>query len=136
MPYWRLFYHFVWGTKHGESLIDQHFEQALYRAIAAKVIGLGGIVHAVGGVSNHVHLAVSVPPKIALSTLIGQVKGSSAHFVNHEIRPDHAFYWQDEYAVISFGERHLGWVVRYVLDQAKHHTEGSALRRLERTSDS
>ena len=136
MPYWRLFYHFVWGTKHGEPLIDPQFEQGLYRAIGAKVADLGGILHAVGGISDHVHLAVSVPPKTALSTFIGQVKGSSAHFVNHEIRPGYAFYWQDEYGVVSFGERQLSWVVRYVRDQAQHHAQGSALGRLECVSSS
>jgi putative transposase len=135
MPYWRLFYHFVWGTKHGEPLMDSQFEQTLYRAIGAKATDLGGIVHAMGGVSDHVHLVTSVPPKVALSTFIGQVKGSSAHFVNHEIRPGYGFYWQDEFGVVSFGERQLSWVVRYVHDQAQHHALGSALGRLECASD-
>ena len=136
MPYWRLFYHFVWGTKLGEPLIEPQLEKALYKAISAKVANLGGIIHAVGGISDHVHLVASVPPKVALSTFIGQVKGSSADFVNHEIRPGYAFYWQDEYGVVSFGERQLGWVVRYVHYQALHHAQGCAVGRLECMSDS
>jgi len=136
MPYWRLFYHFVWSTKHREPLIAQHFEQPLYNAIAAKVIDLGGIAHAVGGITDHIHLVASVPPKIALSTFIGQVKGNSSHFVNHEIRPEYKFAWQDEYGVVSFGERHLGWVVRYTHNQAQHHEQGTTIERLEFTSGS
>ena len=136
MPYWRLFYHFVWGTKRRMPLIAQHFEKPLYDAIAAKVIDLGGIAHAVGGVADHVHLVVSVPPKVSLSTFIGQVKGNSSHFVNHEIRPEYKFAWQSEYGVVTFGERHLGWVVRYTLNQAQYHEQGTIEKRLEQTSSS
>jgi putative transposase len=133
VPYWRLFYHFVSSTKNRGPLIARYFEQPLYNAIAAKVVDLGGIAHAVGGIADHLHLVASVPPKIALSTFIGQVKGSSSHFVNHEIQPEYKFAWQDEYGVVSFGERHLGWVVRYVHDQAQHHEQSTITERLERT---
>jgi hypothetical protein len=36
MPYWKLFNHFVWGTKNRLPLIDSAFEPDLYRVIAAK----------------------------------------------------------------------------------------------------
>ena len=134
MPYWRLFYHFVWGTKYGEPMIAKEFEESLYKAMSAKVKELEGIAHAVGGIDNHVHLVVTVPPKVALSTFIGQVKGNTSHFVNHEIQPGYAFAWQGEYGVVSFGERHLPWVVRYAHDQARHHAKGTTVARLERVS--
>jgi hypothetical protein len=38
-----------------------------------------------------------VPPKLALAEFIGDVKGNSSHYVNHVIKPDLAFYWQNEY---------------------------------------
>jgi putative transposase len=131
MPYWRLFYHFVWTTKHREPLIASEFEPRLFDAIAAKVIELNGLAHAVGGIADHIHLVASVPPKIAISTFIGQVKGNSSHFVNYEIHPDFKFAWQDEYGVVSFGERHLPWVVRYTRNQARRHQDGTTVRRLE-----
>jgi len=134
MPYWRLFYHFTWGTKLREPLIDPAFEAELHRVIAAKAIELEAIVHAVGGIEDHVHLVVSVPPKIALSTFIGQVKGTSSHFVNHEVRPEYYFSWQDAYGVVSFGERHLKWVVEYALHQREHHDAGTIVPLLERIS--
>lgn len=134
MPYWRLFYHFVWGTKYGEPLIDQYFEQSLHDTIAAKVIELGGTAHAVGGISNHIHLVASVPPKMALSNFIGQVKGNASHFVNHHVKPGYLLHWQEDYGVISVSERHLTWVVGYVLNQAKHHKQGTTVETLERMS--
>jgi len=132
MPYWRLFYHFVWGTKNREPLIAPEWENSLHNVIAAKATALGALVHAVGGIEDHVHFVASVPPKIALSTFIGQVKGNSSHFVNHGLDVDIHFAWQAEYGVISFGGKMLDMVVRYVKNQRNHHTEGTTIAMMER----
>jgi putative transposase len=130
MPYWRLFY-FAWGTKNGEPLIEPEWESALHNVIAAKAADLGALVHAVGGIETHVHLVVSVPPKIALSKFVGQVKGNSSHFVNHELETETPFAWQPEYGVVSFGGKKLDMIVKYVKNQRAHHTEGTTMTMLE-----
>ena len=135
MPYWKLYYHFIWGTKHRLPLIDSILEPGLYRAIAAKAQDMGGFVHAIGGMDDHVHLAVSIPPKIAPAKFIGDVKGNSSHFVNHVIKPDVEFYWQDEYGVLSFGERNLASVVRYIQNQKQHHTDETLIVAMERMDE-
>ena len=131
MPYWRLFYHFVWSTKQREPLITPEWEGTLYNVIAAKAAELGAFLHAVGGTEDHIHLVASVSPKIALSTFIGQVKGNSSHFVNHELDVAIHFAWQAEYGVVSFGGKRLDIVVRYVKNQRKHHADGTAIAMLE-----
>jgi REP element-mobilizing transposase RayT len=65
MSYWKLYYHFIWSTKNRMPLIDSALEPELYRAIAAKAKDMGGFVHAIGGTTDHAHLAVSILPKIA-----------------------------------------------------------------------
>jgi len=35
------------------------------------------------------------------------------------------FGWQAEYSVDSFAERHLPRVVSYIVDQRRHHAEGT-----------
>jgi REP element-mobilizing transposase RayT len=132
MPYWRLFYHFVWGVKNREPLIKSEWEESLQNVMVAKAMELDALVHAIGGVDDHVHLVGSVPPKIALSKFIGQVKGNSAHWVNHELKLGYHFAWQAEYGAISFGGRQLQMVVRYVKNQRQHHTEGTTIPGLER----
>ncbi len=133
MPYYRLFYHMVWGTKNREPLIEADFETSLHNAIAAKAKKLGAIVYAVGGIEDHVHLVATVPPKIALADFIGQVKGNSSHFVNHELSVPYHFQWQAEYGVVSFGGKQLDMVVKYVKNQHQHHAEGTLIPFLERT---
>jgi len=78
-------------------------------------------------------LVVSVPPKIALSTFIGQVKGNSSRFVNHALGLEAQFSWQAEYGVLSFGGKALDEVVRCVRSQREHHMNGTVIMSLKRS---
>ena len=131
MPYWKLYYHFIWGTKNRLPLIDSTIEHELYGAIAAKVKNMDGFVHAIGGIEDHVHLAVSVPPKVAPAKFIGDVKGNSSHYINYVVKPDFEFHWQDEYGLLSFGEKNLSGVVRYIHNQKQHHADRTLIVAME-----
>ena len=122
MPYWRLFYHAVWGTKNRLSLIESAWEDDLYGYIWGKATALESIPHAINGMPDHIHVAVSIPPKLSVATLIGQLKGASSHRVNEQFT-DGAFAWQSEYGVVSFSEHTLARVVDYVKNQKKHPAE-------------
>ena len=135
MPYWRLFYHIAWGTKGRLPLIQDSISASLHEQIAANVARLGAIVHAIGGIEEHIHLAVSVPPSIALSEFIRQLKGSSSHLVNHELAPSVVFAWQSDYGVISLDSKQLDRVVQYVKSQREHHALRTTIPVLERLSE-
>jgi putative transposase len=134
MPYARLFYHIVWTTKYRRPLINDANREAILKAIAAKIIALNGICHAINAVSDHVHLVATIPAAIPLGTCIGQIKGNSSHLASR-LPGDGAnepFEWQSGYAVLTVSESHLDRVVQYVHDQQKHHKEGSLHALLER----
>lgn len=135
MSYWRLYYHFVWGTKNRLPFIKPEIQTQLYATIAAKIQEMDGVVHAIGGVEDHAHLAVSVPPKIAVARFIGEVKGNSSHYVNHVLKTDFQFRWQEEYGVLSFGAKNLPFVVAYIQNQRQHHAENNLYPDLERVGD-
>jgi putative transposase len=135
MSYWKLYCHFIWGTKDRLTLIDSSLEPQLYRAIAAKAQEMEGFIHAIGGIEDHVHLAVSIPPMVAPAKFIGDVKGNSSHFVNYVIKPNFEFHWQDEYGVLSFGEKNLPAVVRYIHNQKQHHADGTLITAMERMDE-
>lgn len=69
MPYWKLYYHFVFGTKNRLPLIDLNIERELYRVLVAKAQKMGGFVHAIGGMDDHAHMAVSIPPNLPVRNL-------------------------------------------------------------------
>ncbi|MDP2661562.1 MAG: transposase [Dehalococcoidia bacterium] len=72
-------------------------------------------------------MAVSVPPSMALSEFIRQVKGSSVHFMNHELAAPITFRWQAEYGLISFDRKQPAGVVRYVREQGTHHAQRTTM---------
>ena len=114
MPYYRLFYHMVWATKNREPLITLEIEPIIYSLLRTKAIGLGGTVFALNGMAEHVHMVGSIPPKIAVATFIGQVKGVTSAKYNKQYRKRPLFYWQEEYSVFSFGGKRLPYVINYV----------------------
>ena len=70
MPYWRLFYHITWGTKNRLALIEPAWESDLYGYLWGKATALECIPHAIGGMPDHVHLAISIPPKQSFAKLL------------------------------------------------------------------
>jgi putative transposase len=131
MPYYRLFYHFVWTTKRRLLLINDINRGPIYAAISAKATGLNGIVHALNGMEDHMHLVVTVPPTTALGAFIGRIKGSSSYVASHLPDGDGAFSWQAEYGVLSVSESHLPMIIDYVNRQQEHHAAHTLNRTLE-----
>ena len=130
MPYWRLFYHIVWGTKNREEFISPSWETDLYGYLWGKATALECIPHAIGGMPDHVHVVISIPPKLSIAKIIGQFKGASSHHINQNYA-DSAFAWQAEYGVFSFSEKALSKIVAYVKNQKKHHADNSLNRKME-----
>lgn len=135
MAYWQLYYHIVWATKGRDLLITKELQAALYKYLRGKVISLGGVFHAVGGMEDHVHVVASIPPKLAVANFVGQLKGASSHWVNHQNDFESVLYWQDGYGVFSFGKRALPRVIEYVLNQQEHHTKNDLWLALERIEE-
>jgi putative transposase len=131
MPYWRLFYHVAWGTKNRWPLIESAWESDLYGYMWGKATALECIPHAINGMSDHTHVVISIPPKLSIATLIGQLKGASSHHVNHEFVTNQSFAWQAEYGVLSFSEKSLSTIVEYVNNQKKHHAENTLIAAME-----
>jgi putative transposase len=129
MSRWSLYYHFVWGTKGRESLINPERETLLQRGLRATCQKNEIIVHAIGMMADHLHLAASVPPELAIAKAAQLLKGSSTAFLNRSNDAAWAekFAWQHEYGVFSFSERSLDDVVAYVLNQKEHHANNQLI---------
>ena len=135
MPYSQLFYHIVWTTKNREPLLTPQVEPVIYGFLRSKAIGLEGTLFALNGTSDHAHMVVSIPPKIAVATFIGQVKGVASTKFNKSGLSDTPFFWQEEYGVFSFDGKRLPNYIAYVENQKKHHFENNLLHILERSDD-
>ena len=133
MALWRLYYHLTWSTKERHPLITSDVESLLYGYIMGKAHALDCIIHAIGGIEDHIHLIASIPPKLSISDFVKGIKGSSAHHLNHNVaEPLPQFGWQRGYGVFSLGGKQLDEAVAYVRNQKKHHQQGTIIPSLER----
>ena len=130
MPYWRLFYHITWSTKGRLPLIESEWEKDLHGYIWGKATVLECIPHAIGGMPDHVHVVISIPPKLSVASLIGQLKGASSHHIN-ENYSNGSFAWQTEYGVLSLSEKALPKIADYINRQKEHHLQNTTEAMLE-----
>ncbi len=132
MPYWRLHYHLVWATRERVPLLSAALEHETHCAILDKARELGVIVHGIGNVEDHVHVAVSIPPKLAVADCVKHLKGGSSYRVNHRRDVSEHLEWHDGYGALTFGDSAMKAVVAYVLNQKEHHRQGTVRPSLER----
>lgn len=132
MAYWQLFYHFVWPTHDYSPLLSDERVPTVHALIRQRVQSLGGTLYAVGGMADHVHIAVAVPPQIAVSVFVGQVKSWTSRRLNSKDLFPERFAWHESYGVATFDRGRLPNVMAYVNDQARHHREKSTIPALER----
>src|SRR5579871_266898 len=78
----------------------------------------GFLVLASGGIENHVHLLIQLPPVLALAQAISLLKANSSKWMNeHGLQ----FGWQEGYGAFSVSASNLGKVRKYIANQAEHH---------------
>jgi putative transposase len=77
------------------------------------------------GETDHVHLLVHYPPKVALSRLVGSLKGVSARRLRQEF-PDHIrrylwgeHFWSPSYFAGSCGGAPLAVIKEYIENQKR-----------------
>ncbi len=133
MPYSEIYYHVVWATKGRAPSITPDIEGEIYSYIAKKVHGLGGYLHSINGISDHIHIIVSIPVNISISSFIGQIKGIASTKINKSCLQLGEFRWQSGYSIISLGKKELKYHIRYVENQKHHHADKTTQNKLENT---
>jgi putative transposase len=127
MPWCRLHYHLVWATRDREPLINGEAERIIHSRLHIKAHELRLVIHAIGGVDDHLHVVLSIPPALAVAHCTKHLKGASARAVNQEVPADSRFGWQGEYGAVTLGERSLPSAIDYVRNQREHHTRGTLI---------
>ncbi len=72
---------------------------------------------------DHLHTLAILPPKIAISDALRDIKANSSKWV-HETKPGLAkFGWQDGYAAFTVSRSQVDSAAQYIRDQKSHHTQ-------------
>ena len=86
-------FHVVWVTKYRYKVLEGAMRERVREIIRQTCAELG--VHIVKGVlaRDHVHMFLSIPPQLALSTVMQRIKGRSSRRVQIEFPELRKRYW-------------------------------------------
>jgi len=119
--YTKLIYHIIFSTKDRESLITPGLREKLYPYIGGIVRGQEGMLQAIGGMPDQIHLVVRIKPDVSVSEIVRLVKANSSKWVNEQAGSAGRFGWQSGYGAFSVSFSQLTAVCEYVERQEEHH---------------
>lgn len=126
-----IFFHINWHTKSSRRMITPEIEPELHAFIRNYATKSSGIwLLGIGGIEDHLHLAIQVESMIDVADWIGKVKGASSHFINKKFGAGR-LEWQRGYGVLSFAAKDLNSVLHYISHQKEHHGTGKVNSRME-----
>jgi putative transposase len=117
----RMFAHIVFSTKNREDLIHPEIENGLFSYIHGIVENNDPKLMIANGTSNHIHLLVSLPKKIDIPELVGDIKRDSSLWVKKQNSQFNNFYWQRGDGAFSVGQLEIDVVKNYIANQKQHH---------------
>jgi putative transposase len=116
-----LTYHLIFSTKNREPWIAHEMESRLWSYMAGIVVEQGMIPLKIGGMPDHIHALVAIPPTILVSKALQLIKGPSSKWI-HEIYPKmRGFAWQDGYGAFTVGRSQIVNIIKYIEGQREHH---------------
>jgi putative transposase len=116
-----LHYHIIFSTKNRQRWISPDIEERLWSYLGGIAEKNGMTPLKNGGIEDHVHIVVGLPPTMAPSKAVQLLKGGSSLWI-HETFPELAdFAWQDGYGAFTVSKSQLPDLIEYVKNQREHH---------------
>ena len=116
-----LHYHLIFSTKNREPWISHDIEERIWKFF-------GGIAREnemkalqIGGMPDHVHVILGLPPTQTVSKTMQQLKGGSSKWIKETFPRMCGFGWQDGYGAFTVSKSNLPETIKYVQDQREHH---------------
>jgi len=119
--YTQLFYHLVFSTKNRRPFINEPIERDLHKYVAGVFRNLDANCIEINGMPEHVHILALLPPKIAVSDALRDVKANSSRWVHDNHRQLADFAWQDGFAAFTVSKSQVESVRQYIREQKLHH---------------
>lgn len=117
-------YHIVWITKYRYKVLDGAVRERV-RDIIRQVCRELGVTIVKGVLArDHVHMMVSIPPRLSVSDVVRRMKGRSSHKVQREFPALKKRYWG----------RHF-WARGYFCTTSGNVTDDIILQYIEEHSD-
>ena len=113
-----LLVHVIFSTKDRRPFLRDEIRPELHAYLATVVRNLGCDCYRVGGVADHVHLAIRLPSTQPLADVIRKTKTTSSQWLKLRVP---TFEWQRGYAAFSVGPHDREALLWYIDGQEEHH---------------
>lgn len=113
--------HAVFSTKDRAPFIAGPFGERLLPYLGGIARELGGKALTIGGMADHVHLLLSLPPTLCVADVLRDLKANSSRWIHETWAERGDFAWQIGYGAFSVSESAREAVTRYIQQQESHH---------------
>ena len=113
--------HIIFSTKDRKPVLDHPVRHDLHAYLATAARNADCECYCVGGVADHVHLAIRISRTMTIAKLVGELKTSSSKWLKTQSSKLAGFAWQNGYGAFSVGPSDLGALRQYIETQEEHH---------------
>jgi putative transposase len=113
--------HLIFSTKDRHPWLEPGIREKAHAFLAGVVRQCDCEAYRVGGVADHVHLAVRLSRTISVADLVKEVKTASSKWVKMQDVALNTFAWQQGYGVFSVGMSQKEALLHYIDTQEEHH---------------
>ncbi len=117
----KIYIQIVFAVQGRRSLINQSWEDELYKYITGTITNKQQKLLAINGMPDHVHILIGMKPSCCLSDLVREIKKSSNDFICEKNFCRGNFNWQEGFGAFSYSPNDLNRVITYIQNQKIHH---------------
>jgi REP element-mobilizing transposase RayT len=112
--------HVIFSTKDRHPYLEEPVRPRLHAYLATVARNAGCEAYRVGGVVDHVHLALRLSRTVTIANLVEELKTSSSKWLKTQSLIGN-FAWQRGYGCFSVGPTDLDSLCAYIDGQEEHH---------------
>jgi REP element-mobilizing transposase RayT len=113
--------HLIWSTKDRHPWLTPGIREKAHTFLAGAVRQCDCEAYRVGGVADHVHLAVRLSRTLSVADLVKDVKTASSKWLKEQGPEFNGHYWQLGYGAFSVGMSQKETLLHYIDTQYEHH---------------
>lgn len=119
--YTQLYIQLIFAVKGRHNLVKESFRDEIEKYICGIAKNHKHKPLAIYVRPDHLHFLIGLHPEQAISDLVRDIKSHSTKFINEKKWLPQKFYWQEGFGAFSYSKSQLDTVVKYILNQPKHH---------------
>jgi REP element-mobilizing transposase RayT len=119
----QLYLHIVFSTKNHVPFLGTQIRSELFKYIGGILNNLECTSIKIGGVDDHIHILCRLSKKIAVVSLLEEIKKSSSKWIKTKGNEFRDFHWQDGYGAFTVSPAGVDNVSLYIENQEEHHSK-------------